>query len=364
MGLQPELASPMSPAWVPRPPGPLAARWCKVANLVCSKGAGARFGGAARSAFAVLAVFAIGLADLAGHPVRSQSSRAVRLIVGFPPGGTTDVIARTLAEHISRTQSVSVLVENRPGAAASLAYTAVARAVADGNTLGINANSLVINPYLQQVEYNPFSSFEPVCNLLKSSQVIVVHIDSPYRTLTDLVNAARARPGELTLASSGPTTPQHIGFEQLKRAANFDMTQVPFSGGLTSVGAVLGGHVTSTFVNLSEVVEAVQAGKLRPLAVASRERIGQLPNVPTFIESGFREFELEVWYGVIAPAKTPKQTLKELENWFSTALQSPELKGKFATLGLDPLAMCGDDYAAFIRKQYGIYGDALRNVAR
>src|SRR5439155_355407 len=175
-----------------------------------------------------------------------------RIVVPFPAGGSADILARLLGEQISKAQGPTVLVENRPGGGASIAYEAVARAAPDGNTLVINGNSLVINPLLRKVNYDPLTSFEPVCHLVSSPQVIVVNSASPYRTLTELFDAARAKPGELSLASVGPATTQHIGFEQLKRLAKVDLTYVPYPGGAPATNALLGGHVTAVLENYSE----------------------------------------------------------------------------------------------------------------
>ena len=169
-----------------------------------------------------------------------------------------------------------------------------------------SANSLVINPILRKVNYDPLTSFEPVCYLVSSPQVVVVNSASPYRTLGELIAAARAKPGDLTFASVGPATTQHIGIEQVKHAAGIDMTHVPYTGGAPAINALLGEHVTAVFANYSEVVEQLKAGKLRALVTTSRGRIEPLPNVPTMEELGYKDFEVEVWFGILAPAKTPK----------------------------------------------------------
>src|SRR5215813_11177674 len=169
-----------------------------------------------RRKFLLLAAAAAALASLvvpADHGAWSQSARTIKIVVPFPPGGSADTLARLIGEQVSKANGPTVVIENRPGAGAVIAYEAVARAAPDGNTLVINGNSLVINPHLKKVSYDPLTSFEPICYLLSSPQLIVVNSASPYRTLGDLVAAARAKPGELSFAGVGPGATQHIGIE-------------------------------------------------------------------------------------------------------------------------------------------------------
>ena len=311
----------------------------------------------------LLAASAVALSLLSfGHGAWSQTARTIKIVVPFPPGGSADILARLIGEQVGRAQGITVLIENRPGAGASIAYESVARAAPDANTLVINGNSLVINPHLRKVNYDPLTSFEPVCYLVSSPQVYVVSPNSPYRTLSDLIAAARAKPGEITLASVGPATTQHIGFEQLKHAAKINMTHVPYSGGAPAMNALLGGHVTAAFANYSEAVEHIKAGKLRVLASASRTRIEPLPDVPTVTEIGFRDYEVEVWFGILAPAKTAKDATTQLASWFTAAMQVPDVKPKLVNLGLYPVGLCNADFGAHIRKQFDEYGHIIREA--
>jgi tripartite-type tricarboxylate transporter receptor subunit TctC len=255
-----------------------------------------------------------------------------------------------------------VIIENRPGGGASIAYEAVARAAPDGNTLVINGNSIVINPHLRKVNYDPIASFEPVCYLLSSPNLIVVNSASPYRTLADYIAAARAKPGELAFATVGPATTQHIGFEQFRHLTNINVTYVPYQGGAPAITALLGGHVSAVLANYSEAVEQLNAGKLRALVSLSRERIAPLPDVPSTTEAGFKDYDVEVWFGVLAPAKTPKDVTAQLAAWFKAAMQAPDVKPKLANLGLYPVGSCLDEFATHIRKQYDEYGRVIREA--
>jgi tripartite-type tricarboxylate transporter receptor subunit TctC len=298
------------------------------------------------------AVFLSGLGASA-----SAQTKTIKLIVPYPPGGTADIVARLLGDQIGRAQGPTIVIENRPGANTIIGTEAGARAAPDGNTLLINSPEFVINPHLRKPNYDPIQSFEPICHLVSSPTVIVVNAASPYRTLKDFMDAARAMPGELTIASTGIF---QIPFEQLKRAANVNLIYVPFQGNAPASNALLGGHVTAVFAVYPTVAELVKSGKLRPLAIASRKRIEALPEVPTVIESGYSDYEVEVWLGLVAPAKTPKETTAQLAATFTAALQAPEVKAKLAAQDSYPVGVCGADFAAHIRKQSDDVGRTIR----
>lgn len=310
----------------------------------------------------VTTCFAIILLALSGNIAWSQTARTIRIIMPSTPGGGGDVLARLMADQIGRAQGQTVVVENRPGASNTIGTEAASRAAPDGRTLLITTPEFVINPHLRKLNYDPLTGFEPICYLARSPQLIVVNSASPYRTLADLLNAARARPGELTLASAGPASSPHIAFETLKRAANVNINYIPYQGSMPAVNALLGEHLTSVMASYPNLVELIRAGKLRAIATASAARIEPMPDVPTVAESGFKDFEADIWFGVVAPARTPAETLAQLAGWFTAAIQVPEIKAKLATQGLFPVAICGAAFDAFTRKQYDDYGRAIREA--
>jgi tripartite-type tricarboxylate transporter receptor subunit TctC len=244
------------------------------------------------------------LISIAAQRTEAQLTRAIKIVVPIAPGGGADILARMLAEQIGRTSGRTFVVENRPGAGAIVGTEAVSRAAPDGNTVLLIGNSFVINPNLRKLPYDPLTSFEPVCNLASVPLLIVVNSASPYRKLSDLLEAARGRPGVLTLASSGPATALHIASAMLIRAAAIDMSYVPYPGTAPAVSALLGEHVTSAFADYPGVRQQLKVGQLRALASATRMRID--PEIPTVAESGYDELEVDGWYGVAAPAKTPE----------------------------------------------------------
>jgi tripartite-type tricarboxylate transporter receptor subunit TctC len=296
-----------------------------------------------------------------GASAQDLRDKTIRIVVPFPPGGTADTIARILSQQVTATSGQKFVIENRPGAGTVIATDAVARAAPDGTTVLIMSNSFVINGIVRaSLPYEPLTSFEPICFLVDSPQVLVVNESGVHRTLNDLVLAARARPGELTYAAVGPATTQHIAGEMFKQAAGINLTYVPYAGGAPAVSAIIGGHVTSVLANYNEVGEQLRAGKLRALAVASRERIKELPNVPTFIEQGYRDFETSAFFGVVAPVRTPKDTIGELAAMLSAALKAPEVVPKLVAQGLEIIGTCGEDFRAHIRRQHDKYTRAIR----
>lgn len=295
-------------------------------------------------------------------PVRSEPVRTIKMVVPIGPGSGLDIMARLVAEHVGRSQGVTTVVENRPGAAQGIATEAVANAPADGNTVLFMANPFVINPHVRHVTYDPLKSFEPVCNLARQPQFIVVSSKSSYHSLADLLAAARARPQAVTLAGFGPASPAHIAFEALKRSAGVDMTFVPYSSIPPTINAVLGDHVAAAIVGYTESAEHVRAGTLRPLVTVSSARVDTLPHVPTVAEAGYKNAEFDLWFGTVVPAMTPGPVVAQLASWFTAAMQAPEVKTKLATQAFQPTGICGVQFGAFLREQSETAGRIVRDA--
>lgn len=312
---------------------------------------------------AIVALVLLGLASAGfNHAALSQAGRTIRIVLGVPPGGSIDFLARLLADQISNAAGQTMIVESKPGAGGIIAAEAVARAAPDGNTLLINNNGTIISAILRKVNYDPIASFAPICYLVTTPQLIVVNGASPYRTLAELFDAARLRPGEFSIASVGPNTTQHIGIERLKRLAGVNLTYVPYPGGATTINALLGEHITSAVLNWSEIGEHIIAGKARALATMAPARIEPMPELPTVAESGYRDFETDVWFGVAAPAKTPQDTMAQLIDWFSTAVTAPQVKAKLTAQALYPHPKCGADFAAHLRRQKELYTQLIHDL--
>jgi tripartite-type tricarboxylate transporter receptor subunit TctC len=292
-------------------------------------------------------------------PVQSQTPKAIKIVVPFPPGGGSDLLGRILADQIHRTERITAVVENRAGAGSVLGTDAVSHAAPDGTTLLINTPNIVIAAHLRKLNYDPLTSFEPICKLGSSPALVVVNGSSSYRTLADLVAAARGRPGVLTLASVGPATTLHVAAEKLKRASGADMVYVPFPGSGPAVSAVLGRHVTAALAEYPAVSAQIDGGELRALGTGDASRSGPLANLPTIAEAGYSGFEIDLWWGLSAPAHTPSDVVSRLADMFGRAVETSEVRGKLAAIGFFPAVRCGERFASYLHQQYSEYGEVI-----
>ena len=309
-----------------------------------------------------LAALVVGALAALSSQAPAQTSRTIKIIVPSTAGGGADVLARMLADQIGRMQGQTMVVENRPGAGNTIGTEAVARSAPDGNTLLISTPEFVINPHLRKLSYDPLTSFAPVCILARSPQLLLVNPATSYKSLGELLDAARQKPGELTVASAGPASSPHVGIERIKHDARVNLTFVPYQGSGPALNALLGQHVTAAMASYPNVTGQLRSGQLRAIATASLKRIDDLPDVPTVQESGFKDFDLDIWFGAVAPAGTPKELLAQLTGWFKAALADPEILSKLTAQGLFAVGACGDDAAAFTRKQFDDYGRGIREA--
>jgi tripartite-type tricarboxylate transporter receptor subunit TctC len=270
----------------------------------------------------------------------SQPASAIRIVVPYPPGGGADVLARVIADAVGGLHGPTMVVLNRPGAGTMIGTEDVARAKPDGNTLLMSNNAIAIFPHLRKLDYEPLSRLEPICSIATTPTILIVSSTSPYRTLDDLLVAARAKPSALTFGAT-PGAKSHIDFEIIRHPAKLQMTLVPFNGTPPIVNAVLGGQVDTAFVDHPAAAGLLQGGKLRALAVGARGRIESLPDVPTVSEAGFGDFDMEVWYAVMAPAPAAPSVISGLADWFAKAVKLPETRSRLAIQGMNPAGVCG-----------------------
>jgi tripartite-type tricarboxylate transporter receptor subunit TctC len=309
---------------------------------------------------AVVALMALMAAVVAPGGAGAQTG-TIRIIVPLPAGGGVDVVARQLAEQIGQSQRASFVIENRPGAGTMIGTEAVARANPDGNTLLVVPNSFLVAPQLHKANYDAIASFEPICSLVATPTVLAVNKSSPYRTFAELVAAARADPGKLTLGSGGGAALQ-VSFEMLQQATHIRTTFIGYSGTVPAVIAALGGHIDAVYSDFPTAWPQIKSGALRALATGSRMRLEWLPDVPTVDESGYKGYEAEIWYALFAPAKTPAEVSARLAGWFAAAVQDAGIKAKLAAQGLRPVGLCGDDFRAQVRRQYDEFGRVIREA--
>ena len=301
-----------------------------------------------RGVYAFIAAAAITSATSAiaqGFP-----SRPVRLVVPFAAGGSNNVVARGMVQPLGRALGQSVIVENRPGANTILGTEAVARAPADGHTVLIVGFTFMSNAALRsKLPYDPHKDFVPVAGLGFQPYVLSVHPSLPVKSVKELVALARTRPGELVYAMTGYGTGQHLSGELLKLKAKVDIKPVAFQGGAPATIAVLGGHATILFSTAPPIIQHIESGKLRPLAVTSRTRTELLKNVPTMIESGLPDFDMTGGMGVFAPSGTPKDAVERLSTEVVRTLQNPEVRDGLVRDGFTVAPMGTAEYQQYVR---------------
>jgi len=266
-------------------------------------------------------------------------SKPVRIIVGYTPGGSNDVLARVVAKHLQDVWRQPFVVENKPGASGQIGAEAAAKAAADGYTLVVIPNDvLTVQPNLYaKVPYDPVKDFEPIATLGTVPIALVVSEASPFKSVSDLVAAAKAKPGSLTFASSGAGGPQHMSAEMFMLLTGVKMVHVPYKGNAPALTDVLGGQVDVLFSPINSALPHIRAGKLRALAVANDQRVPSLPDVPTLAEAGVPGYKSEIWIGLFAPARTPKEIIDKIAAEVARMQAQGEVKEQLAGQGIDPL---------------------------
>ena len=303
--------------------------------------------------FPVRTTAALALLGLAAFAPLAQAqdnypTKPIRLVVGFPAGGPTDVVARAFGDFAARALGQPVVVDNKPGANTILAAEAVASAPPDGYTLLLGALNHTMIPalYSHRVKFDALRSFAPVCSMAVSPTVLVVGPSMPVKTLAEFLAAVRAKPGERTYATPGSGSGGHFASEQFNRLAGTRMNHIPYKGAAQAVTDLMGGQVDSSFATLGSVLPQVQSGKLRALAVASPQRSPLLPDVPTFEESGVKGYSADAWYGLLAPAGTPPEIVAKLTKASADFARAPATAEKLRGLGMQPQNICDSAFTA------------------
>lgn len=293
---------------------------------------------------------------------RAVGDKPLRLIVPFPPGGTSDIMARAIAGQLAESLHETVVIDNKPGAGGSVGADAAARADADGATLLMgHTGTLAVNPSLYpKLPYDPLKSFVPVALVARVPNVLVVNADKGPRTLKELIARAQASPGKLSYSSGGNGSAAHIAFEYLKLTAHFAMTHIPYRGTAPSVTDLIAGQVDATFTGSPAVMVHVKSGRLRALAVSSRARLPAFPDVPTVAESGFPGFEADQWYGIVAPAGTPAARVARLNEAINLALALPAVRAPLAAEGAVPAPVTAKAFGELIATEIPRWREVVR----
>ncbi len=309
---------------------------------------------------ALLAIIALGGASLA--VAQTWPSKPIRLVVPFPAGGGTDIVAREVANRVAINTKWSFVPDNKPGSGGNIGIDAAAKSPADGYTIVIGQTSnLAINPTLySKLPYDPIKDLTPIVVIGSSPLAIVVAADSPYKTLGEVVAVSKAKPGTINFATSGNGTVAHLTTELFQKEAGVKMVHVPYKGASQGLTDVIGGSVHLYVSSIPTLIGQIRTGKLRALAVTSAQRVDDLPQVPTIAESGYKGFEAMTWFGYLGPSNLQKDVVATLNAEVNKALKSPELVKKLNEQGVDILGGASELFAKMIRDDIVKWGKVVR----
>ena len=305
---------------------------------------------------------AIGSTFCMGAFAQAWPSKAIRVVVPFPPGGGTDIIARETTQKVAAATGWTFVIDNKPGAGGNLGVDAVAKAPADGYTIVLGQTSnIAINPTLySKLPYDPQKDLAPIVLIANAPLVMVTGTNSPLKTLSDAVNAAKAKPGQVNFASPGNGTVAHLTEELFQKAAGIKTQHVPYKGANQALTDVISGNVELYMSSVPTLLGHIKQGKLRALAVTSAKRVDDLPNVPTINESGYKGFDAVTWFGLLAPAATPKDVIAKLNAEFNKALKLPELSKRLGDEGADTAGGTPEEFASLIKGDIPRWGKIVK----
>jgi tripartite-type tricarboxylate transporter receptor subunit TctC len=289
-------------------------------------------------------------------------TRQIEIVVPFVAGGTTDNIARMLAQRFSDAWRETVIVSNRPGGGATIGTGVVAKAAPDGHTLLVTTLAFTTTPALQKLSYDAAKDFAPVTELASIPLVLVVHPSVPATTLREFIALAKAEPGRLDYVSAGAGTSTHLAAEMFNAAAGVKLVHVPFKGNAEGMNAILGGHVKVYFAQAAAVLQHVRAGTLRAIAVTTESRIATLPDVPTIAELGFPGYEINTWQGLFAPTGTPETVITKINAEAVAMLNTPEVRQRLSYEGADPVGSTPGQFTARVKAEIAKWGKVMREA--
>jgi tripartite-type tricarboxylate transporter receptor subunit TctC len=303
------------------------------------------------------------LACAPGAQAQDYPSKPIRMIVPLPPGSGVDIIGRLIAQRINTAWGQPVIVDNRPGAGGLIGTSAVVKADPDGHTLLVQSGSHASNSSMyKQLPYDPLKDLAEVALLGKTPYVMVTAANGPYRTLRALLDAAKAKPGDIAFASSGVGNSTHLVAEYAGRLAGVSLLHVPFKGSPEAMTDVLGNRSAFYMAPINAAVNLVKEGKLAALGVSTRNRADVLPAVPTLAEQGLTGYDMTLWFGLWAPAATPPAVVQKLNAQVNAIVQMPEVREQFSKLGLQPSPMKPEEFAAFVREEMKVYAKIVKDA--
>ena len=296
-------------------------------------------------------VLAIALVVTLPAAAQDYPKKPIELVVPFVAGGTTDNIARLMAQRFSESWGQTVVVNNRAGGGSTIGTNAVAKAPPDGHTLLVTTIGFAINASLQKLPYDPIGDFTPIAELASLPLVLVVHASVPATNLQEFIALAKSKPGGWDYASSGTGTSPHLAAEMFKSMAGIELVHVPFKGNAEAMNSLMGGHVKIYFALVPAVLQHIKTGALRAIAVTTEERLPYLPDVPTIAELGFPGYEISSWQGVFAPAGTPKDVIGKINGELVRMLNVPEIRRRILQEGADPVGSTPDAFATRVKNE-------------
>jgi tripartite-type tricarboxylate transporter receptor subunit TctC len=294
---------------------------------------------------------------------QTYPSKPVRMIVPYPPGGATDILARVIGQKLGESLGQQIVVENRPGATGNIGAEVAAKAPTDGYTLLMGqASNLAINISLMgKLPYDPIKDFAPVTLVASTPNVLVVHPSLPVRSIKDLIALAKAKPRAINYASSGNGSPGHLAAELFKKMAGIDMVHIPYKGAAPALNDVVAGQASLYFTSPLSAQSFVRAGRLRMIAVTSAKRSASMPDVPTIAEAGFREFDMTSWWGVLAPAGVSREIIGRLHGEIARILGTKDMKERLAGQGADAVSCTPEEFGAYIKSEISKWARVIKD---
>ena len=276
--------------------------------------------------------------------------KPIRFVAAFPAGGPSDIVARAIGRRMSEVLGQSVVIENRTGAGGNIGAEAVAKAAPDGYTVLLGGRYVTIAPSLyKKPPFDPIRDFAPVSLIVSNQYVLVTHPSVPARTVRDLIKVAKAQPGKLNYASTGPGSPPRLCAELFKSMAGVDMVNITYKGATPALVDMIGGHIDVYFGGISGALPPIAGNKVRPLAVTSNRRSSQLPDIPTVAEAALPGYDITTWFGLLAPAGTPREIVNKLNGVIVAIVGDPEMKNYLIGQGVDPVTNTPEQFAAYIK---------------
>jgi len=314
------------------------------------------------SRLAVLAAALVAVAGIAEAQQAAYPAKPIRMIIAFAPGGASDVLGRVVAQKLAEGLGQQVIVDNRPGGNTAIGTEALVRSAPDGYTILMAGSSHVTTPLLQHTSYDAIKDFAPIATVASTELVLVLHPSVPADSLREFIAVAKSRPGQLNYGSAGSGNSTHIAGEYFSILTGVQMQHIPFKGAGPALTALIGGQIQMCFCSPASSIPAIKNGRLKAIAISGEARLPALPQVPTFAEGGLAGFDVKAWYGYLAPANTPRDIIGRLASELAKVVAAPDVKERFAALGVDPFYIPPEKFAALVRDELAKHAKIIKTA--